>query len=402
VDRSGRLRIAWLGHTSAKLGGGMTTYSRDMTAGLRRLGHQVTFFHHAGRAGGDGEGQGEAASESVPLAAVHLVKPLVLSPGRAKRQLADRLRQRDFDLVHASLWFSSLDFELPKLCHAAGVPLVATFHVAFDQRVSLMTGLYSGTYRLYAPTLAKCDRVIVFGPAQRDILVRMGVPDRVVRIIPNGVDVDRYKPGPSDRRQHYDADRLFLYMGRVDAEKNVGKLLEAFLDCDPPPGIRLLVMGTGSDRRRLERIYRDRRVVFTGHIADEEERIAILRAADAFFLPSSVEGLSLSMLEAMSCGVAAVATDVGTDGEALRGAGIVIDPDNLGEELRLAIRELIELPFLSAELGRLARERVVERFSLARNLEGLVDVYRELVAEYRDRQPVSVGRRRLEPRARPM
>lgn len=404
MERSGRrLRIAWLGHTSAKLGGGMATYSYAMTAGLRRLGHQITFFHHAGRAGGQEKGGVDVATlESVPLAAVQLVKPLVLSPGRAKRQLEDRLRQHEFDLVHASLWFSSIDFELPKICYEAGVPLVATFHVAFDQRVSLMAGLYSSTYRLYAPTLAKCDRVIVFGPGQRDILVRMGVPDSIIRIIPNGVDVDCYSPGESDRRKRFDAERLFLYMGRVDAEKNVGKLLEAFLACEPPATTRMLVMGTGSDRRRLERIYRDPRIVFMGHIAEEEERIAILRAADAFFLPSSVEGLSLSMLEAMACGVATVATDVGADGEALRGAGIVIDPENLSEELRLAIRELIELPFLSRELGRLARERVVERFSLRRNLESLVGVYRELVDEHRARQAEPTRRRRLQVRPRPM
>src|SRR5207302_4541349 len=106
----------------------------------------------------------------------------------------------------------------------------------------------------------------------------------------------------------------------------------------------------------------------SGHISDFGERIAILRAADGFFLPSEVEGLSLSMLEAMACGVATVATDVGTDGEALRGAGIVIDPRNLAVELGMAFRQLIELPFLSVELGTLARQRVLERYSLDRNL----------------------------------
>ena len=120
-------------------------------------------------------------------------------------------------------------------------------------------------------------------------------------------------------------------------------------------------------------------MIFTGHIAEEDERIAILRASDGFFLPSTVEGLSLSMLEAMACGVATVATDVGTDGEALRGAGIVIDPRNLAAELGMAFRELIELPFLSLELGRLARQRAVERYSLERNLDKLFALYEEVV-----------------------
>jgi len=170
-------------------------------------------------------------------------------------------------------------------------------------------------------------------------------------------------------------------MGRVDSEKNVDVLLEAFLDCAPPTRVKLLIMGTGTEKRRLERFYRDPRVIFTGHISEQEERIAILRAADGFFLPSTVEGLSLSMLEAMACGVATVATDVGTDGEALRGAGLVVDPRHLAIELGMAFRELIELPFLSLELGRLARQRVLDRYSLDRNLEALAQLYEELVTE---------------------
>lgn len=357
----------------------MATYSNEIVGGLRRRGHHVTFFHH-----GDKTGEGpEESSESVTLASVNvpLVKPLVLSPGRAKRKLTDRLRQREFDVIHASFWFSSMDFDLPKLTKELGIPLVATFHVAFDNRLSIWGGITSGTYRLYAPTLAKCERVIVFGPAQRDILVNLGVPEEIIRILPNGVDVNRYSPGPSDRKQRYEAERLFLYMGRIDSEKNVDVLLEAFLDCAPPAGNKLLIMGTGTEKRRLERFYRDKRVIFTGHIAEAEERIAILRAADAFFLPSTVEGLSLSMLEAMACGVATVATDVGTDGEALRGAGLVIDPRNLATELGMAIRHLIELPFLSAELGKLARQRVLDRYSLEKNLESLSELYEELVGE---------------------
>ena len=371
-----RLRIAWLGHQSAGVAGGMATYSNEIVAGLRRMGHQVTFFHHGERSTGADE---SAESISLDSLSVPLVKSVVLAPGRAKRKLVDRLAQREFDVVHASFWFSSMDFDLPKLTRELGIPLVATFHVAFDNRPSFMGGLFSGTYRLYAPTLAKCDRVIVFGPAQRDILVGLGVPEPKIRILPNGVDIEKYRPGPSDRRERYGADRLFLYMGRVDAEKNVDVLLESFLDCAPPRRHRLLIMGTGTEKRRLERFYRDPRVVFAGHISEVEERIAILRASDGFFLPSTVEGLSLSMLEAMSCGVATVATDVGTDGEALRGAGIVVDPRNLAVELGMAFRELIELPFLSLELGSLARQRVVERYSLDQNLRLLSQLYEELV-----------------------
>jgi glycosyltransferase involved in cell wall biosynthesis len=85
------------------------------------------------------------------------------------------------------------------------------------------------------------------------------------------------------------------------------------------------------------------------------------------------------MLEAMSCGVATVATDVGVDGEAVRGAGVVIDPRALDEQLRLALRQLLETPWLASPLGAAARRRVLDRYSLDRNLDSLLEVYRELV-----------------------
>jgi len=370
------LRVAWLGHRSPKLAGGMATYSQEITEGLRRRGHRVTFFTL--KTGDDGL-QSDPSMELVSLDAMPLLKPLVISGRRAKRTLVDRLTAHDFDLVHASFWFSSLDFDLPRTCRRVGIPLVATFHVAFDHRLSVWGGITNATYRLYAPTLAQCDRVIVFGEAQRDLLVTLGVPPEVIRILPNGVDIERYTPGPSDWKSRLgEAGQLFVFMGRVDSEKRVDALLRAFMVVDPPAGTRLVVVGQGSERRRLQRQYRDPRVVFTGHVADAGERIGILRAADAFFLPSQVEGLSLSMLEAMACGVATVATEVGGDGDALRGAGILIDPSQLDGQLELALRTLVDLPWLTGPLGEAARRRAVERFSLSANLDTLVDLYGEV------------------------
>jgi len=159
----------------------------------------------------------------------------------------------------------------------------------------------------------------------------------------------------------------------------VDTLIHAFFACRPTEDTKLVIVGTGTERRRLQRQHRDSRLIFTGHVTDADQRIGILQAADAFFLPSSVEGLSLSMLEAMACGAATIATDVGGDGEALRGAGIVIDPGKLEEQLELAIREILELPWLSETLGRTARERVVERYSLARNIDRLLELYAEVL-----------------------
>ena len=367
-----QLRVAWLGHRSATEADGIITYSREITNGLRERGVEVVFFHHARDQIDD--------DQSVQLEALAFSHRLVLSPPGSKRKLIDLLRRHGVDLVHVSLSFSSLDFNLPGLCHQLGIPIVATFHVPYDTRFSVWRGISAAVYRLYAQALAECDAVIIFGEAQREILVGLGVPRQVIQVLPNGVDVQRYTPGPSKKKEELGADRLFSYVGRLDPEKNVDVLLAAFQDAAPPPSLRLVVVGGGLEARRLKRRFADRQITFTGVITEERERIAILRASDAFFLPSTVEGLSLAMLEAMACGAATVATDVGSDGEALRGAGVVLDPGHLDAELRLAVRLLVESPHVCALLGSLARQRAEERYSLATNLDRLLQLYRQLLS----------------------
>jgi glycosyltransferase involved in cell wall biosynthesis len=370
-EEVGRLRVAWLGHRSTSKGDGIITYSREIPAALKRRGVEVVFFHHSQ------DGSLQAESDAVALDSFFTTNRLVISRPGSTRRLADVLQQRQVDLVHASLSFSSLDFNLPRLCHRLGIPIVATFHVPFDTRFTVWGGMCAAVYRLYAQALADCDAVIIFGETQREILVRLGVPREVIHVVPNGVDVGRYSPGPSTKKAELGAGQLFTYMGRVDPEKNVEVLLEVFLQVDPPADTHLAVVGGGANRHRLERRYSDPRVHFTGLITEETDRIAILRASDAFFLPSRVEGLSLAMLEAMACGAATVATDVGSDGDALRGTGIVIDPRNLEAELRAAIRLLVEIPELCRVLGRRARQRAVERFSLETNLAWLLSIYQD-------------------------
>ena len=365
------LRIAWLGHQSGRAGDGLLTYSREIVGGLRARGVKVFFVHHGTLPA--------LTDDSLTLRSLTGSHRYIISSPRTKRTITDLLRRERVDLVHVSLSFSTLiDFGLPELCHELGLPVVATFHVPYDSRFGLWQGISTAVYRLYAQSLASFDRVIIFSEQQKSLLEHYGVPADNVAVIPNGVDIDKYSPGPTDFKQSLEASALVGYLGRVDPEKNVDILVRAFQDVDAPEDVKLVVVGSGSEKRRLDRRYGSARVVFTGQVMDEGKRIAMLRAMDIFVLPSMVEGLSLSLLEAMACGVAPVATDVGSDGEALRGAGILVDTKDIDGQLRVALRTLIEFPDFRAELGRRARSRAIERYSLSDNLDRLLAVYREL------------------------
>jgi glycosyltransferase involved in cell wall biosynthesis len=119
-----------------------------------------------------------------------------------------------------------------------------------------------------------------------------------------------------------------------------------------------------------------------GYIADEQRRIEILRGTDVFILPSLVEGLSLSLLEAMSCGVACIATDVGADGEVIEnGAGIILDSHKVTSQLCTLLPLFFDHPEMAKIIGLKARQRVLERYTLVKNIDRLESLYEQTMSQ---------------------
>ncbi len=395
--------IAWLGKKSPFCGN--VTYGLSTTHALRQRGHQISFIHFDTSAAQQLKGLGQFGhlgdplfhwaptapepGESPEVALPYLVKSQVYtipSPG-AQREFRESLERLRPDVVHASLTLSPLDFRLPDLCQQLGLPLVATFHPAFDAGLrNLTAGTQQLTYQLYAPTLARCDRVIVFSDLQAEVLARLGVKDDRLAVIPNGVDVEAWcpsalspSPALAELRQRLGDRRLFLYMGRISTEKNVEALIRAWRLVQPA-GCRLVIVGDGPLRNGLQASADGDDLLWWGYEPDLERRIALLQQAEVFLLPSLVEGLSLALLEAMASGTACVATDAGADGEVLEGgAGIVISTQGVTTQLRTLLPVLRDQPVLTTELGRRGRERVLERYTLTRNIDALEQLYAELV-----------------------
>ena len=380
--------IAWLGKKTPFCGN--VTYGLSTTEALRARGHQTSFIHFDNPKAPGSSTSLLANDPDVSLP--YLVKSQVYtipSPG-AQRELRDSLERLQPDLVHASLTLSPLDFRLPELCQQLQVPLVATFHPPFDAGLrNLTAGTQQLTYQLYAPALSRYDRVIVFSELQADVLARLGVREDRLAVIPNGVDTTQWRPAnamPSAIgsqlqrvRSRLGTERVFLYMGRISTEKNVEALLQAWRLVDTA-GCRLVIVGDGPLRSTLQNSYGPAdNVLWWGYESDLATRVALLQSAEVFLLPSLVEGLSLALLEAMASGCACVATDAGADGEVLAGgAGIVMNTLGVTSQLRTLLPVLRDQPVLTEALGRQARERVMERYTIARNIDALERLYGEL------------------------
>ncbi|MBW4517203.1 MAG: glycosyltransferase family 4 protein [Timaviella obliquedivisa GSE-PSE-MK23-08B] len=373
------MHIAWLGKKSPFCGN--VTYGREVTNSLLDRGHQVSFVHFASE---DTPLEPRSEWQEVPIPFLYKSQIYTIPSFKSSKVLTQALRELRPDIVHASLTLSPLDFLLPEICAELGLPLVATFHPPFDhKRRNFTSGTQHLMYQLYAPFLASYNRVIVFSKIQRDLLVRLGVPETRLAVIPNGVDVNKYSPGLSKLKTQLNAQRVFVYQGRIAAEKNVESLLRAWKQADMSKSSKLVIVGNGSNALSLMGTYgTEQGVIWMGFVADEQQRIQVLRGSDVFILPSLVEGLSLSLLEAMSCGVACVATDAGADGEVLEeGSGIVISTQRVSTQLQTLLPMFQDHPELTTLLGRKARQRVLDRYTLAQNITQLEDLYRQVLKQ---------------------
>jgi glycosyltransferase involved in cell wall biosynthesis len=400
------MHIAWLGKKSPFCGN--VTYSREVTNALLDRGYQVSFLHFAQEAelernhatwsmaiGKWGKGISQssfvqsfppASCNEVSLPCLYKSQIYTIPTFKSSKVLMKALQRLQPDVVHASLTLSPLDFLLPEICQELNIPLVATFHPPFDRKLrNLTSGTQHLMYQLYAPFLAHYNSTIVFSQIQRDILVKLGVPQERVAVIPNGVDAAKYSPGPSSLKSELKADRIFIYQGRIAPEKNVESLLKAWKQCNFGPGNVLAIVGDGPLAASLQLFYgEDDGIVWLGFIADEERRIEILRGADVFILPSLVEGLSLSLLEAMASGLACLATDAGADGEALEGgAGIVLNTQRVRSQLQTLLPLFCDHPELAMILGQKARQRAIDRYTLSQNITELEKLYAEVLHSQR-------------------
>ncbi len=365
-------KVAWLGHLEGKAhSDGLSTYTREACSQLRRCGVETILFHHE-------PSTDQTTAIKVPTG-FRFKTMRVPSPGSGA-YLAGQLKRSHVDLVHVSISFSLLDWRLPEIAHQLGLPVIATFHVPYDRRPSWRSTVLNMIARAYAPALSRYDQVIVFSQEHRQQLIAAGVKPDVLAVIPNGVDINRYSPGSSEFRSRSELQLLVTYMGRLDPEKNCDVLCSAWSEMDLPPRSLLLVVGSGSERKRLVRRFGSNRSIrFTGLVRSEAERVDMLRGTDVFIQPSAAEGLSLSLLESMSCGCCTLATDAGSDGEVVSGAGIALDPLNLKPQLQLALQICIEHPDLRDKLGMLARQRVIEAYDIERNFANLVAIYERLL-----------------------
>lgn len=250
-----------------------------------------------------------------------------------------------------------------------GTRFLLHFHLDVDASGRLGSLLPHYKRHVFGRVLRSAAAVIALTEAQAAFLAdTYRVPPERVHVVPNGVDESYFLP----LREPGSGPLNLLYVGRLSAQKNVPRLLDAMALLRQD--VRLRIIGDGELRGSLEdRATRLelRNVEFSGGLLGEE-LVKAYADADAFVLPSDKEGMPLVILEAMAAALPVVATDVPGTRELVRGTGLLAAPESAA--LAAAIDAVAADPELRSRLGRASAEhsRSYAWDTVARQVE---DVY---------------------------
>ncbi len=295
-------------------------------------------------------------------------------------RLARYLRDEEFDVIHCHMppadWIGRLAGWL------GGVPVrMTTEHgrglwksrarVMFDRMLNGITDL----------------RICVSHDVLEIRARREGTPRDKLEYLPNGVDLDRFK-SPVRGKQEIMAefgwaagDALVVCVGRLVREKNYPLLVDSIASVrERIPTVRCLIAGEGKLRGEIAARIGDLDVGETVKLAGTRSDISdLLHASDVFVLPSTREGFPVSLIEAMACSKAIVASDVGGVPDAIAGGenGILVPPGD-ARALSAAVEKLLVDRQLAERLGRAALATAAERFSLQHVVRRTKEIYFDL------------------------
>jgi len=279
-----------------------------------------------------------------------------------------------FDVLHFhEPWVPVLSRQILARSHAVNI---ATFHAKLPE--TMMSRTVAKVVTPYTKSALKYLHALT---AVSDAAAEYvgSLTDEPIKIIPNGIDLSRYKPGmPTQQKKN--KTKTILFVGRIEQRKGLKYLLQAYeLLVKDQPDVQLIVAGDGKDREKMEmfaQMHMLPNVTFLGYVTDEV-KMKLFQSADLFCSPAVYgESFGLVLLEAMACNLVTVAGDNSGYRSVMRDLGTLslVNPKETDEfARRLAL--LLNEDKLRADWQEWAKE-YVKQFDYPAIIDRYVDLYK--------------------------
>ena len=327
-----KMRIAMLGQKRIpSREGGVEIVVEELATRMVSLGHDVTCYNRRGHhvSGEQFDSKNLDEYKGVRLKSVPTVEKKGLAAMSSSFFAAIKAAFGKYDVVHfhaegpcAMLW-------LPKLM---GKRCVATIHGLDHQRAKW--GNFASKYIMLGEKCAVkfADEIIVLSEnVQQYFMKNYG---RKTRFIPNGTTKAEILPADIIKREfELEKDNYILYLGRIVPEKGIQYLIDAFKNVDTDK--KLVIAGGASDTDSFmnelkEKAKNDDRIIFTGFVQGKKLE-ELYSNAYIYTLPSDLEGMPLSLLEAMSYGNCCLVSDIAECADVVENVGVKFKKSNVND-----------------------------------------------------------------------
>ena len=286
--------------------GGVNDHVRHLAVRLQQLGHETRIFAPSSRADVDFDSaRFYRIGTPIAIPVNESVARITLSFHLASK-VAAIIEEERFDILH---FHEPLMPALPiTMLRMSTTANVGTFHAFAHSNVGYFYGR-----PLLQPYLTHLHRAIAVSEPARTFVNRY-FPGFPMRVIPNGIDLNVYRPGLAPIRHLRDDSLNILFVGRLEKRKGLGDLLRAYRSIiDRVPRSRLIIVGDGPLRGRVESFISRHRlpnVVLAGYVP-ESVKPRYYNSADIFCAPATgAESFGIVLLEALASGLPVVATEV--------------------------------------------------------------------------------------------
>lgn len=358
------------------LGGGVQECVKAMQAELKRRGHEVLIITPMSK-----EVRDNPPADTIMLGTGTDIRSPFATTAQVSAtfntdEIEAVLSQHNFDILHFhEPWVPMLARQLLAKSKSKTVN-VATFHARMPDGV--MTRTIERVITPYTRSILKSFDVLtaVSEPAAQYV---KSLSDAPIQIVPNGIDLDVYRPQTHAKSQAN--QRTILFIGRLERRKGLKYLLDAFARLNDP-SCRLLIAGNGPDRQKLEEYTRKLKldnVEYLGFVS-QAKKLELLAEADVFCSPAVYgESFGIVLLEAMAAGVPVVAANNPGYASVMQGRGFIslVDPKDIEQ-----FAKRLALMLYDEELAELWRKWALEcvrQFSYKDVVDHYETIYTSLV-----------------------
>lgn len=279
-----------------------------------------------------------------------------------------------YDCIHFHAEGPALMSVIP---HMFGIRTVVTIH-GLDWKRSKWGGFASWYLKKGEKTAAAyADEIIVLSTRAQQYFKDTYGRDTV--LIPNGIEKpDLRKPDYIRKKWGLEKDNYILYLGRIVPEKRLDLLIQAFRRTDTDK--KLVIAGGAADtepfyRKLKSEAESDSRIIFTGFVQGKILN-ELYSNSYLYCLPSELEGMPISLLEAMSYGNCCVCSDIPECAEVIRGRGFLFKSGST-KALRTSLQMLCDQPDLVREVRQEVRDHLFEEYDWEKITDRTLQLYRK-------------------------